>query len=68
MKHDYPEDFEQNNGQYFHICPICGSEFIGHKYRRCCKVCLEKTTKAFDDLSQKQKDDIYSVLAENPEF
>ena len=35
---DYPEDAENENGNYSNLC-ICGTEFIGHKRRVMCRVC-----------------------------
>jgi hypothetical protein len=36
---DWTEDFPYENGNYSNICVSCGKEFIGHKYRRHCKLC-----------------------------
>jgi hypothetical protein len=36
---DWPEDFSGENGNYMNRCRVCENEFMGHKYRRVCKVC-----------------------------
>lgn len=36
---DWPEDLFHENGNYNCKCVHCGSSFIGHKRRVCCKVC-----------------------------
>lgn len=38
-KRDWPEDFNDENGNYSNMCLECGYHFIGHKRRRICKVC-----------------------------
>ena len=38
---DYPEDFDQENGDYWHQCKQCGKDFTGHKRRWICKLCAE---------------------------
>lgn len=35
----WPEDYSQENGNYFLTCNHCGREFTGHKRRVTCKVC-----------------------------
>lgn len=37
--HDFPEDWEHENGQYENICMTCGQHFIGHKRRILCREC-----------------------------
>ena len=39
---DWEDDFQYENGNYFHKCDICGKEFIGHKRRVVCKVCAKE--------------------------
>ena len=39
---DWPEDFDDENGQYCNRCFYCGELFLGHKRRIICKVCAEK--------------------------
>ena len=39
-KHDWPEDFKLENGNYSNRCRKCNSYFIGHKHRRVCKECV----------------------------
>lgn len=34
---DWPEDAEQENGEYECSCAICGATFYGHKRRVVCK-------------------------------
>lgn len=36
---DWTEDFPYENGNYTNNCVSCGKTFIGHKYRRHCKIC-----------------------------
>lgn len=36
---DWPEDFNQENGQYQNTCHTCGVIFLGHKGRITCKKC-----------------------------
>lgn len=38
--HDFPEDFEQENGQYMNRCIRCNKVFIGNKHRFVCKACI----------------------------
>ena len=45
---NYPEDFEMENGQYMHQCRECENTFVGHKYRRICKVCAEEVESYVD--------------------
>jgi hypothetical protein len=42
--HDYPEDWEHENGMYESICikQECKQHFIGGKYRFICKACSAK--------------------------
>lgn len=37
--HDWPEDFDHENGDYQCKCLICGNIFRGHKRRVICKMC-----------------------------
>jgi hypothetical protein len=42
---DFPEDFDAENGQYWHNCE-CGLTFTGHKRRgNRCKICTQKDEK-----------------------
>lgn len=41
LPEDYAEDSGNENGNYWHECPICGREFIGDKGRIVCKLCKE---------------------------
>jgi hypothetical protein len=38
---DFTEDFGHENGQYLNICCRCAQNFVGHKRRVNCKVCVE---------------------------
>lgn len=38
---NYPEDYEQENGQYIHKCAGCSRAFHGHKRRHTCKLCRQ---------------------------
>lgn len=37
--HDFPEDFEHENGMYQNRCLYCKEIFVGYKRRLTCKVC-----------------------------
>lgn len=37
---DWKEDAEHENGNYSRRCTCCGRDFIGHKWRVTCKVCV----------------------------
>lgn len=45
---DYPEDFHQENGQYWNRCLSCELEFVGNKHRRRCKECAIRIPKLTD--------------------
>lgn len=36
---DFEEDFQYENGNYYHNCTRCGKEFVGFKRRTICKKC-----------------------------
>lgn len=40
---DWPDDFQDENGNYSCMCFACGNIFTGHKRRNICKVCAEKS-------------------------
>jgi hypothetical protein len=40
---DYDEDKDDENGMYYHTCPLCEKNFIGHKNRIVCKKCRKPT-------------------------
>jgi len=42
---NFPEDYEEENGIYINICIMCGEDFIGHKRRQTCKLCVDKQSK-----------------------
>ena len=39
---DWPEDYEDENGTYSHVCFVCAQPFTGHKIRYVCKECETK--------------------------
>ena len=39
---DFPDDADNENGNYDHICLECGEKFVGDKSRFLCKKCDEK--------------------------
>lgn len=43
---NFHEEFNLENGCYLHECRICKNTFLGHKYRRVCKLCLLPDTKS----------------------
>lgn len=54
--YNYHEDYTHENGNYINSCLHCGREFLGSKYRRYCKVCVntqirqpEETGTPFDE-------------------
>ncbi len=46
---DFPEDADQENGNYANLC-LCGQTFIGNKHRIICKLC-DNRDKEFDRLA-----------------
>jgi hypothetical protein len=42
LHYDYPEDANQENGNYENTCIRCNITFIGNKHRRECKSCRNK--------------------------
>jgi hypothetical protein len=40
---DFPEDANQENGNYDNFCSACGVKFIGNKHRVTCKKCTRTT-------------------------
>ena len=42
-EYDFPEDFDQENGNYENQCVRCGHKFMGNKNRILCKVCDDKS-------------------------
>ena len=43
-KHDWPEDFNHDNGMYYCRCIECKERFIGYKRRVICKSCYWDNT------------------------
>ena len=35
----FPEDYQQENGNYLNCCIECAKHFIGNKHRGICKLC-----------------------------
>lgn len=62
--HDWPEDFDLDNGNYAHSCFKCGIYFRGHKNRWICKECARKEQERFDRLTQEQKDEEFQRFKE----
>jgi len=54
---NYPEDYEQENGQYIHKCSECSRTFHGHKRRRVCKLCV----KASQAIAEKAENELSNV-------
>ncbi len=44
-EYDFPKDYASENGMYQHKCLNCNHEFIGHKYRKICKICQNDSVK-----------------------
>jgi len=40
---DWPEDSDQENGNYFNKCMKCDSDFVGNKRRHFCKSCARNS-------------------------
>ena len=59
---DWEEDSPHENGMYQNKCHICGSTFIGHKHRPHCKVCHDKCTKNYSELTEDQKKSIIDTM------
>jgi hypothetical protein len=47
MPGDYPEDKNEENGNYWNHCSYCNEGFIGCKERDVCKVCLEEVAEFY---------------------
>lgn len=47
---DWPEDFEDENGNYQNRCCVCKEFFFGYKRRVTCKKCKSKTTYPFVEI------------------
>ena len=39
--HDWPDDYDHENGTYRCRCVTCETEFIGHKRRTTCRKCAQ---------------------------
>ena len=49
---DFPEDSEEENGNYENRCMECGNLFIGNKHRYLCKKCDDKVMKEIGALDE----------------
>ncbi len=54
---DWTEDFSHENGNYNCRCFSCERTFIGHKRRVQCKVCNDRSVKAWAALTPEQQDE-----------
>lgn len=61
--HDWSEDFEHENGCYQNNCCHCNTIFLGHKSRVSCKVCVEKSQKSWDALTEEEKKESIELTA-----
>jgi hypothetical protein len=62
---DWPEDFADENGNYFNTCVHCGIQFRGYKRRVSCKLCT-KAPDSGEDLSGPRQDFERSIYKNNP--
>jgi hypothetical protein len=53
--HNWPEDYNDENGNYVNNCIYCERGFKGHKYRRICKLCDAGSIEYWTKLSQAEK-------------
>lgn len=55
-QHDWPEDFDKENGQYQCKCVVCSVTFTGYKRRVLCKLCDAKLMqRAFTEADPRQR-------------
>lgn len=52
---NWPEDYNDENGNYVNRCLYCEKHFRGHKYRRICKLCDAGSIEYWTKLSQTKK-------------
>lgn len=52
---NFPEDYEQENGNYINTCSVCKLPFRGNKHRVWCRMCDEPN---WEELSKIQKPEI----------
>ena len=52
---DWPEDYGQENGNYFQKCLHCENNFIGHKRRLVCRKCDEIRQAKWKAMSQNEQ-------------
>lgn len=50
----WPEDYEQENGQYENICCICKERFLGNKHRVVCKECHQEEIQVLKNINKNQ--------------
>ena len=48
----FPEDYSQENGNYFNTCYKCKSTFCGYKRRVICKECTKELSVTFWGLAK----------------
>lgn len=56
---NFPEDYDQENGNYINTCKDCNLPFRGNKHRIWCKMCEEPN---WDELSKIQRPDGPTVI------
>lgn len=72
----WPQDFDQENGKYAHLCVYCRREFMGNKHRAVCKECQDKQDAewkaelkaAFNAGGQRATFNGYPGIADAPDF
>lgn len=57
---DFPEDADQENGNYERECVSCGKSFVGNKHRTTCKSC-KQTEDAGYEVFPMTEDDVASA-------
>ena len=61
--HDWPEDFNHENGNYQNRCCQCEVDFAGYKRRVVCKACNEDNEKAWNALSEPERQNAIAKTA-----
>ncbi len=49
---DWPEDFNNENGNYSNRCMLCGFDFVGNKGRLVCKYCSYENLRNQNEVDQ----------------
>jgi hypothetical protein len=52
---NFPEDYQQENGNYMNKCVYCGNFFMGNKHRNSCKKCDNGSIEFFTAISKIKK-------------